>query len=112
MEARFSIDGDSVEYTPAVSVAAGEVIIDGKLVGVSKLTIAANARGSLATKGVFEVVKDGAAAISFSRGDDVFWNATTSLATKTNAGGAVKIGLAVSAAANADTEVRTLLGQG
>lgn len=46
-------DGGTWDYTPTTAKAVGEVVILGKVVGVVCRPIAANAKGAIATKGVF-----------------------------------------------------------
>ena len=50
--ARFIQTGDAVDYTPGADVSAGDVVVQGDLVGVAKLDIAAGKAGSLALTGV------------------------------------------------------------
>jgi predicted RecA/RadA family phage recombinase len=104
--ATFIQDGDAVDYTPGADVAAGEVVVQGDLVGVAKTPIAAGTLGSLATRGVFDFPKAGAGAIA--SGAVLYWDATNGVAT-TTASGNKRIGKAVAAAAAADTAVRGLL---
>ena len=54
MQATFVHDGASIDYTPGSAVAAGDVIVQGELIGVARTPIAANALGSLAVDGVFD----------------------------------------------------------
>lgn len=46
-------DSGTWDYTPATAKAVGDVVILGKVVGVVCRPIAANAKGAIATKGVF-----------------------------------------------------------
>ena len=39
-------EGDAVDYTPGSDVAAGDVVVQGELVGVARTPIAANTAGS------------------------------------------------------------------
>lgn len=80
MEAQFLQDGLSIDYTPSSAVTAGDVIVEGNLIGIAKTDIAANTLGALAVSGVFRVVK--ATGVTYNKGDLVYWNATTG-ATKT-----------------------------
>ena len=50
-------DGEYIDYTPTSAVAAGDVVVQGEMVGVARTPIAANALGSLAIVGVFEFAK-------------------------------------------------------
>ena len=57
MAAVFVHDGSSIDYTPGAAVAAGDVVVQGDLVGVAKLDIPANVLGALAVTGVFDFPK-------------------------------------------------------
>ena len=46
-------DSDVWDYTPSTAKAVGELVILGKVVGVVCRPIAANAKGSIAVRGVF-----------------------------------------------------------
>lgn len=52
------------DYTPASAKAAGDVVLLGKVVGVVCRPIAANAKGSIATRGVFTFDKVTGGALS------------------------------------------------
>ncbi len=64
--------GDSIDHTPGEDVAAGQVVTVGSLVGIAKIPILAAALGALAVRGVFDVVQ---AAVAFTAGDGVYWDA-------------------------------------
>lgn len=104
-------DGASVDYTPGAAVDAGDIVIQGDLVGIAKLDIAASALGALATRGVFDIVKDGEGAVTFAIGDEVYWDAGNTVAVATAAGN-TWMGYAVKAATATDTKVRTFLNPG
>ena len=55
--ATFIHDGNSIDYTPAADTAAGAVVVQGDLIGVTRALIAANVLGSLAVVGVFDFPK-------------------------------------------------------
>ena len=57
MQATFIQFGDSIDYTPGANVAAGDVVVQGTLVGAARTSIAASVLGSLAVRGVFDVAK-------------------------------------------------------
>ena len=57
MDARYVQRGDAIDHTPAADVAAGDVVVIGKIVGVAKLDIKAGELGALALTGVYEVAK-------------------------------------------------------
>ncbi len=113
-KATYVQQGDSVDYTPSSAVAAGDVIVQGTLVGVAKTPIAANVLGSLAVRGVFDVAK---AAVAFTPGAAVYWDADgnpvggtagTGAATTTRTGNTF-MGFALAAAGETATTVRTVL---
>jgi len=108
---KFVQAGDSIDYTPGSDVSAGDVVVQGDLVGVAKLDIAANTLGSLAVAGVFDFPKasgDG----GISAGAKVYWDDASDVATASDGGGANKlIGKAVAAAGDTDTTVRVRMSQ-
>jgi predicted RecA/RadA family phage recombinase len=112
-QATFVQVGESIDYTPVSAVQAGQVVPQGSLIGVAKTPIAAGALGSLAVKGVFDVVKAneqqalGAALYWDADGDPYGGTAGTGCAT-TTAGGNTFIGFAQAAAGATDETVRVL----
>ena len=50
----FVHEGAAIDYTPVVAVPAGTVVVQGDLVGVTRLDIPAGRLGALAVEGVFE----------------------------------------------------------
>ncbi len=111
MGATFKHNGDVIDYTPSADVDAGDVVVQGELVGVAKLDIAANVLGSLAVKGVFDFPKasgDG----GVTAGAECYWDATNKVATDDSASGANKlIGKCILAAADTDITVRIRMSQ-
>ena len=109
---RFVHDGRSIDYTPAQAVAAGDVVVQGELVGIAKLAVAANQLGALAVEGVFDFPKAAGAGSAITVGSNVYWDAGESVAkTDAEAGANKLIGKTVKAAADADTTVRVRLNQ-
>ncbi|WP_168565150.1 DUF2190 family protein [Crateriforma spongiae] len=51
-------EGVTIPIVTDVEIAAGDVVVLEKLVGVAKFGICAGARGSITLSGVFDVVKD------------------------------------------------------
>jgi predicted RecA/RadA family phage recombinase len=94
--------GEAIDYRPTTAVAAGEIVVQGKLVGITRLDIPAGTLGSLAVTGVFKVAK--ASAAVFATGAEVFYNGTAAVASGDN-----KLGLAVAPAAAGDEYVLVLL---
>jgi len=105
MEARYLNVGDRIDYTSASAVAAGEVVVVGKVCFVANAPIAANELGSLAARGVFEIAKTDGLAIDL--GDAVRWNNSTNKATKTSTD--VYFGVCVESAIAGATTVKVLL---
>jgi len=110
MPTRFIHDGNSIDYTPGSAVTAGDVIVQGELVGIAKRDIAANALGSLAVEGVFDFPKATGAGTAITAGANVYWNAGAGQATTTSAGNKL-IGKTTKAAADADATVCARLAQ-
>lgn len=108
----FRHEGDAIDYTPGADVAAGDVVVQGELVGVARLDIKANTLGALAVAGVFDFPKATGGGTAITAGAQLYWDDTNDVAT-TNAGaGANKaIGKAVKAAADADATVRARMSQ-
>lgn len=102
--------GDSIDYTPGSAVAAGDVVVQGELVGVAKKAIAANELGALAVSGVFKFPKAITSGSAITAGSNVYWNTATEVA-QTTASSYKLIGKAIKAAADADTTVLVRLHQ-
>ena len=110
VKAQYIHKGDAIDYTPTVDVPAGAVVVQGELVGITKLDIPANTLGALATTGVFDVVKATGTGTAIVAGANCYWNATTQQATTTATGNKL-IGKCIRAASDADETVRVLLSQ-
>jgi len=102
--------GASIDYTPGSDVSAGDVVVQGDLVGVATHDIDANAKGSLAVEGVFDFPKDTGSASAISAGTKLYWDANNEVATDT-AGSNKYLGKAVADAAASDETVRVRLSQ-
>jgi predicted RecA/RadA family phage recombinase len=107
-QATFVQGGDAIDYTPAGAIAAGDVVVQGDLVGVTKRPLAANEAGSLAVGGVFDFTKN--TGVAYTVGTILYWDDTNNVVT-TTASGNKQIGKVVRAAASADTTVRVRLSQ-
>jgi predicted RecA/RadA family phage recombinase len=103
-------DDDMVDYTPTADVAAGDVVVQGDLVGVAKKPIPANTAGALAVEGLFDVPKATGAGSGIAAGTSVYWDATNKVATATATGNKL-MGKTVLVAADADATVRVRLHQ-
>lgn len=109
MNARFVQTGNSIDYTPVSDVAAGAVVFVGNICGVPHADIAAGETGALGVEGVFDFVKKTDDVIA--AGAVVYWNDTT-FASDTDSGSDKVIGVAVKAAAAADSTVRVRINDG
>jgi predicted RecA/RadA family phage recombinase len=107
-QAQFIHEGDAIDHTPGSTVTAGDVVVQGDLVGVAKKDIAANVLGALAVTGVFDFAKS--AGVAYTVGQILYWDDTNNVVT-TTATGNKQIGKVVRAAASADTLVRVRLSQ-
>lgn len=107
MNFKFVAPGESIDYIPASAVAAGDVVIQGSLVGVAKTDIPANQLGALAVTGLFDVTKT---TVAITAGAKVYWNTTSSFATNV-ASGNTYIGLAAEAVASGGATVKVLLNK-
>lgn len=101
-KAIFYSKGECIDYRPETAVAAGEIVVQGKLVGITRLDIPAGTLGSLAVCGVFKVAKG--SSVTFAAGAEVYLEGGTAATT-----GDTKIGLAVADAAAGDAYVQVLL---
>jgi predicted RecA/RadA family phage recombinase len=107
-QAAYVQDGCVIDYTPTADLAAGEVVVQGDLVGVSKQEIKANKLGSLAVDGVFDFTK--LTTVAFTLGTTLYWDDAANVATATSAGNKL-LGKVVRAAATTDPTVRVRLFQ-
>jgi predicted RecA/RadA family phage recombinase len=104
----FVQDGRFIDHTPDTDLAAGAVVVQGDLVGITVRPIPANTDGSLVLQGVFDFPKVAGAGTAIAKGVNVYWHADTQTANTTASGGKL-IGKTVMAASDADTTVRALL---
>jgi len=112
MTATYIHEGNSIDYTPAADVAAGQVVVQGELVGVAKIDIKANALGALAVTGVYDFPKATGASTAIAEGVDVYWDDAAKQATAdSNSGANKRIGRSVIAASDDDTVVRVRMSQ-
>ena len=105
---------EAVDYTPVSAVAAGQVVVQSRLVGIAKSPIAAGALGELAIAGVFdvdqnaEIIVAGAPVYWDADGDSVGGEAGEGAATATVTDN-VFMGFALALTAAADSTVRVAL---
>jgi len=107
---KFVQEGASIDYTPSVAVAAGDVVVQNDLVGVAKRDIPASELGALAVTGVFDFPKDTGSASAIAAGKKVYWDEDEEVATETT-GGNTYLGKTVKAAAADDETVRVRVSQ-
>jgi predicted RecA/RadA family phage recombinase len=100
-------EGDQIDYTPVADVSAGDVIIQGTLLGIALRDIPAGAQGALAVEGTFDVNKFANEAIGF--GATVYFDVGTHTATGTLSYSEGVMGLCVRAALAGDKVVRVKL---
>lgn len=108
--ANYIQDGKSIDYTPGSAVAAGDVVVQGDLVGVAVADIAANALGALQIEGVFSFAKNTNSTDIYTVGQKLYWNASSEVVS-TSSSGNKYLGKVVKAAAAADTTVNVKLEQ-
>ncbi len=107
---KFVQEGAAIDYTPGADIPAGTVVVQGDLVGTTRVDLKSGQLGSLAVQGVFDFPKAAGAGTAFTVGTLAYWDAVAKVATKTAAGNKV-IGKAVRAAADADITVRIRMSQ-
>jgi predicted RecA/RadA family phage recombinase len=114
MQAQFKQQGSVIDYTPGSAVSAGDVLVVNSKVVVAVAAIAANVLGSVATEGVFKVVKATGAITNLAAvywdadGDPLGGTAGTGAFTTTSSGNTFA-GYAIAAAAETDTTVDLML---
>ena len=64
--------GNVIDYTAGATIASGDVVVIGNIIGVALGDIANGATGSVATRGVFTVPKVSAAVIA--QGESLVWD--------------------------------------
>ena len=110
--ATFVHDGKAIDYTPSSDVSAGDVVVQGDLVAVAKLDIAADTLGALHATGAFDFPKTAGVGEAISAGAKVYWDVADAVAKTDDEAGANKyIGKVVKAATDDDTTVRVRLEQ-
>ncbi len=107
-QAQFIQHGECVDFTPAVDIAAGDVVVVGDLVGITKRDIKAETLGAIAVEGVFDVDKD--ANDKFALGEKVYWDSVSNLASIEEAGNKL-LGKCVLASGPGNNKVRVRLSQ-
>jgi len=106
--ASFVAEGATVDFVPEADVAAGSVVVVGKLVGIAKFGISAGSRGSITVRGVFDVVKD--PTTNIPAGTTLYWSQISWHVIK-NAYAHSMIGKAIESAPPGTLTVRLRLNQ-
>ena len=106
MQARFIHDGKAIDFLSSSDIPAGNVVIQGSLIGVTKVDIKANILGALHVVGVYAVEKSN---VAVPLGSDVYWDATAKKAVLTVTDNTL-LGVAVADAAADDEVVRVRIG--
>ena len=76
---------DAVDYTPGSAVAAGDVIVQGKVVGIATHDIPANTKGALYVQGgVWKCPKAVLSTSALGGGVLVYWDASAGIVTATS----------------------------
>jgi predicted RecA/RadA family phage recombinase len=107
-QATFVQDGCSIDYTPGSDTSAGDVVVQGDLIGVAKLDIKANVLGAITVEGVFDFAKN--TGVAYSVGAILYWDDTNNVVTATASGNKL-LGKVVRAATTTDTTVRVRVNQ-
>jgi predicted RecA/RadA family phage recombinase len=110
MPATYVHEGAAIDYTPGADTAAGTVVVQNELVGVTRVDLKAGQLGSLAVAGVFDFPKAVGVGTGNVVGGLAYWDNTNKVATKTATGNKL-IGKVVKAAADADTVMRIRMSQ-
>lgn len=95
-------EGRQIDYTPGSAVTAGQVVVQGGLVGVANSDIPANTPGSLSIEGVWKLPKGTGAGKDILVGEKVYWNTTLFQAIQLASGSMPLAGVAIATAGTAD----------
>jgi predicted RecA/RadA family phage recombinase len=110
--ARFIHDGNGIDYTPGGDVAAGSVVVQEDLVGITKRDIVTGALGTLEVTGVYDLPKATGVGTAIAAGLKVYWDVADTEAKADDEAGANKLlGKTVKAAGDDDATVRVRLSQ-
>ena len=90
MVATFVQKGNAIDFRAAVETAAGTVVVQGELVGVVQRDIPANALGSLAVDGVYDIPKATGSGSGLAAGAKAYWDDAAKVVTEDAAGGVNK----------------------
>ena len=108
--AQFVQQGSSIDHTPAGAITAGDVVVQGDLIGIAQVDCVANQLGALAVVGVFDIDKATGGSTAIAVGTKVYWDVADQQAKADDEAGANKyIGKSVAPADDDDTTVRVKL---
>jgi predicted RecA/RadA family phage recombinase len=111
-KAQFVQQGNSIDHTPSGAITAGDVVVQGDLIGIAQVDCAANQLGALAVVGVFDIDKATGVGTGIAVGTKVYWDATNKQATADDDTGNNKyLGKTIIAAGDDDAKARVRLGQ-
>ncbi len=109
MDSIFVSDGEQIDYTPSGDVAAGDVIVQGTLIGVAERDIPDGTLGALTVLGIRTFPKHVSSSSALSAGAKVYWDiADNEVNTDT---GNPYLGKVVIAAGATDTTVQVRMEQ-
>jgi len=112
MTAMFKHRGEAIDHVPSADVGAGDVVVQGELVGVAKLDIKAETLGALHVSGVFDFPKATGSGSGLAAGVKAYWDDTAKVATEDAAGGVNKyLGKTAAEAGDDAATVRVRLSQ-
>jgi predicted RecA/RadA family phage recombinase len=100
--------GETINYTPATDVAAGDVILQGSLFGVALTAIPAGRLGALAISGIFRITK--LSSDNVTAGAVLYWDNANKRVTL-SASGNTRIGLAVAASPSGQATADVLINR-
>jgi len=110
--AQFIQQGNSIDHTPAGAITAGDVVVQGDLIGIAQVDCVANQLGALAVTGVFDIDKATGGGTGIAVGTKVYWDVADQQAKADDEAGANKyLGKTIAAAGDNDATVRVRLEQ-
>ena len=110
--AQFVQQGSSIDHTPAGAITAGDVVVQGDLIGIAQVDCIANQLGALAVCGVFDIAKATGGGTGIAVGTKVYWDVADQQAKADDEAGANKyLGKTIAAAGDDDATVRVRLEQ-
>ncbi len=106
MAKNFIVEGDKITVTLAGTKAAGDIVVQGKLVGIAESAGGSGDTITVAREGVFRVAK--ATPLAITQGDFLYYDSVNNEVNKTVAGNTY-VGKAFTSAGSSDTTVELLL---